>query len=262
MLPGIKPEPSEISVRLRACSSIDRGSESSDKFHRITTHDVPNMEPVGFALAVASVGSLFTTFFDTYDKVRTLKDMGEDLSRQQVQLALESERVRFVKDIYNLEDDFPSGAKPLLVQTMRTLNEQISSIQDILARHHTIVSRGSQDDKKKTKGRFSWVASDKKDLDRRLGLLHSSVNVLYWLVTATEGEKARNDFLLRVRVVNGMGGDRGVVAGDLGPRFRDITRAARVRQLLLKASLTTRRPAASVSSHTPVGRKLFGARGE
>jgi len=237
-------------------SPIDRRSDQATNSTELPPHDVPDMEPAGFALAVASAGSLFTTFFDTYDKVRTLKDMEEDLSQHQVQLALESERVRFVKDIYNLEDNFPAGAKPLLVQTMRTLNEQISSIQDVLTRHHIIVSHEGQDDRQKTKGCFSWIASDKKELDRRLGLLHSSVNVLYWLVTTTEGEKARNDFLLRVRVVNGMGGDRGVVASDLGPRFRDITRAARVRQLL-KASLTTRSPAVSVSSHTSVGRKLF-----
>jgi hypothetical protein len=209
------------------------------------------MEPASFALGVASIGTLFTTFFDAYDKVRTLKDMGDDLTQHQDLLALESERVRFVKDTYHLESDFPAGGKPLLVQTMKTLNEQISSIQDFLARHFTLVPRENQDDRKKLMGRFSWVASDKCELDRRLSLLHSTVNVLWWLVAASEGEKVRNDFLLRVRVVNEMGDGRGVQAGEFGPQFQDITKAARVKQLL-KASLNKpRSPAASSVSSNP-----------
>jgi hypothetical protein len=209
------------------------------------------MEPVGLALGIVSVGALFTTFFDAYDKVRTLKHMSDDLTEHQAQLALESERVRFVKDTYNLEENFPAGGEPLLMQTMKTLNEQIGSIRDFMAQHFVPDHSESGGGRTKLKRRFSWAASNKRDLEQRLGLLHNSVDVLWWLVAASDGDMARNNFLLRARAMAmaGIDNERGVALGGLAPQFPGIVKAARVKQLLRESLGRTQSPPSSVSSY-------------
>ncbi|UKZ77746.1 hypothetical protein TrVFT333_005472 [Trichoderma virens FT-333] len=178
------------------------------------------MEPVSFAVGVIPLVGLFTTFFEIYGTIRTLKDMGDDFKQEQKRLQLESERVRYIKEKYDL-GLFDEESKRLLDMVLNLLNAQMAEINNLVSRHSnepretTSAASGSTGGKRRwVLNRIRWAAGDKEDLD--------------------QAERTRNSFLLRTYALRTP--DLAVTMDQ--DQYPGIAKAARVKQLL-QASLNS-----------------------
>ncbi|KAI1379828.1 hypothetical protein F4677DRAFT_295970 [Hypoxylon crocopeplum] len=202
------------------------------------------MDVTGLALAAVSLTGLFSTFFDIYDKIRLAKGMGAQLDRDRERLRLESERVRYVREKYQLER-FNEDSKRLLAMVMQMLNAQLAEIEALLARYGpeqrgneprdaTLSAEASGISAARPGGkgkaivnRLRWAAGDIADLDRMLDKLHFTTNTLFSFATS-ESERFRNDFLLRTGALGTL--DLAVTMDST--QYPGIAKAARVKRLL------------------------------
>lgn len=207
------------------------------------------MDIAGFAVGVVSIAGLFTTFFEIYETIHTLKDMGESLEQEKERIRLEAERVRYIKEKYDL-DRFDEDSKRLLDMILQMLNSQLVSIKSLIARYcpelrddelgtaaaapatateeqQAAPSGATVGRRKGVLNRLRWAAGDKDALGRIVDKLHYSTNTLYSFATS-EAEKARNDFLLRAQALR-----TPELAAMMDPsQYPGIAKAARVKQLL------------------------------
>ncbi|KAI0378059.1 hypothetical protein F5Y04DRAFT_262847 [Hypomontagnella monticulosa] len=199
------------------------------------------MDVAGFTLAVVSLTSLFGTFFDIYDKIRLAKGMGAQLDHDRERLRLESERVRYVREKYQLER-FNEDSKRLLAMVMQMLNAQLVGIEALFARYAPEQRSNAPRDATEASGvsaaspggkgkaivnRLRWAAGDMADLDRMLDKLHFTTNTLFSFATS-ESERFRNDFLLRTGALGTL--DLAVAMDSM--QYPGIAKAARVKRLL------------------------------
>ena len=208
------------------------------------------MDATGLVLGVVSLAGLFNAFFEIYDKIRAVKYMGEDLQQVQECLRLESARVRFVREKYEL-DRLDSDSKPLLDQTMKMLNSSLESIRELVTKYRPDVSNSNSDGsspaasvpnpstgseigpgKRISFRRFRWAVGEKDDVERKMTLLHSTTNTL-WMLATTEAERTRQDFVLRADALSQP--DRAALVH--ASQFPAIVKAAKVKRLL-EASLS------------------------
>jgi hypothetical protein len=197
------------------------------------------MEVASFGVGVISLVSLFSTFFDIYEKIRAMKDMSEDLKELQECLKWESERVKYVNEKY-VVNRLDASKLPLLEITMLRLNKQLADIRDAIPRIQSIAH--SNDNKAKAGGKkglltrvpsvLRWVAVDKANMDQKLARLHDTTDSL-WLFVLTEAEGVRMDFVLRSDAIS----HPQQAAIMHAAQYSDIWKAARVKQLL-EASLS------------------------
>lgn len=205
------------------------------------------MEIAGLTIGVVSIAGLFTTFFDIYDKIHTFREMGESLQQEKERIRLEVERVKYIKEKYDL-DRFDEETKRLLDLILQTLNSQLLGIQNMMSHYSPestdkepvtdVAATYTQEQQVSPKGatvgrrkavmnRVRWAAGDKDALGRIVDKLHDTTNTLYSFTTS-EAEKARSNFLIRAQALRTPD-----LAAMMDPsQYPGIARAARVKQLL------------------------------
>lgn len=204
------------------------------------------MEATSLGLGIVSLIGLFSTFFDIYDKIRDMRDMAQELEQLQECLRWESERVKYIKNKYDL-DRLDISKKQLLDMTMRLLNKQLEDVRDTIPKKHiashevgdTIETSQPRAKRRDVLSRapraFRWAANDKASMSEKLARVHDTIDSL-WLFALTEAECARVDFVLRAGVIRKP--DRAAMMD--ATQYPSISKATRVKQLLEERPVSLR----------------------